>query len=149
MGPPWLGEGSTAPQYCADAYRGAYRGTSLIRNTPPVGPHSSPTPRDLGTGIEAGPSRTRSSHNLAINPSEAGLQGYLAHKKQGYLAHKKQGYLAHKKQGYLAHKKQGYLAHKKQGYLAHEKRRGTSLIRNRGTSLRRNTVHVLQGLLLR
>jgi len=28
------------------AYRG-YRGTSLIRNTPPVGPCSSPMPRDL------------------------------------------------------------------------------------------------------
>ena len=25
----------------------AYRGTSLIRNTPPVGPYSSPMPRDL------------------------------------------------------------------------------------------------------
>jgi len=24
-----------------------YRGTSLIRNTPPIGPYSSPMPRDL------------------------------------------------------------------------------------------------------
>ena len=27
--------------------REAYRGTVLIRNTPPVGPYSSPLPRDL------------------------------------------------------------------------------------------------------
>ena len=29
------------------AVKGKYRGSSLMRNTPPVGPYSSPMPRDL------------------------------------------------------------------------------------------------------
>jgi len=32
---------------CVEARR-CYMDTSLMRNTPPVGPYSSPTPRDLG-----------------------------------------------------------------------------------------------------
>jgi len=41
------GFGVRAPQLSAAWGRNYYRGTSLIRTPPPVGPYSSPMPRDL------------------------------------------------------------------------------------------------------
>jgi len=56
-----------------------YRGTSLIRKRPTLGPYTRPMPMALwrseggGRFLVIGPSRTR--------PSREGIQGYLARKK--------------------------------------------------------------------
>ena len=55
-----------------------YRGTSLMRNSLPLGPYSRPVPRNLWWSWEGGLFRV-SEVTLKVGRP---LQGYLAHKKQ-------------------------------------------------------------------